>query len=61
MQCLQPYGQADLSFSEMKRLYLKKIKKAYAHRQRKNKEELERVHERNFENSMNFPRKFRFG
>ena len=41
----------DLSFIEMRRLYSIKFKKAYTHRQRKNKEELERVHKRNFESS----------
>ena len=51
----------DLSFSEIRRLYSIKPKIAYGHRQRKNKEELERVHERNFENSKNFPRNFLFG
>ena len=51
----------DLSFSEIRRLYSIKFKISYAHRQRKNKEELERVHERNFENSKNFPRNFLFG
>ena len=40
----------DLSFSKMERVYSMKFKKAYAHRQRTNKEELERVHERNLEN-----------
>ena len=48
----------DLSFSEMRKLYSIKFKKAYAHRQRKNKEE--RVHQRNFESSRNFPRNSQF-
>ena len=30
----------------------------YEHRHKKHKEELKRVHERNFENSRNFPRNF---
>ena len=50
----------DLSFSEMRRLYSIEFKKAKAHRDRKLKKELERVHERNFENSRNFPRNFQF-
>ena len=48
----------DLSFSKMERVYSIKLKKAYAHRQRTNKEKLERVHERNLENFQNFPRIF---
>ena len=38
----------DFSFSEMRRLYLIKFKQVYAHRQRKNKDEFEKLHERNF-------------
>ena len=41
----------DLSFSEMIRFYSPKPKKACNHRQRKNREELERVREKNFKNS----------
>lgn len=44
--------KVDLSFSETKQLYSIKFKNVHAHRQRKNKKELERVHERNI------PRKF---
>ena len=43
-----------LSFSEMKRLYSIKFKKA-------KKEEFERVYEKKFQNSRNFPRNFEFG
>ena len=50
----------DLSFNEMRRLYSIKFRKAYAHRQRTNKEELERVRERKFKNSRSFPRNFQF-
>ena len=50
----------DLSFIEMRRLYSIKLKKAKTHRDRKLKKELERVHERNFENFRNFPRNFQF-
>ena len=42
----------DLSFSEMRRLYSVKLKRAYTSRKRKNKGELERVNDRNFPNSM---------
>ena len=49
---------ADLNFSEMRRLYSIKLKKASAHRQKtKRKKELKRIHERNFENSGNIKRK----
>ena len=51
----------DLSSNEMRTLFSIKFKKAYPHRQRKNKEGLEKVHERNFENSRNLPKKFQFG
>ena len=40
----------DFSFSEMGRLF-KIINVLHVHTQRKNQEELERVHESNFENS----------
>ena len=51
----------DLSFSEIRRVYSIKFKKAYTQRQRKNEEELERGHIKIFENSRNFPRNFQFG
>ena len=35
----------------VKSFYLKKFKEAYTHKGRKSKEEMERVHERNFQNS----------
>ena len=38
-----------------------KFKKFKTHRQRKHREELKRVHERNFENSRNFLKNFQFG
>ena len=38
-----------------------KLKKVWTHRQRKHKEELKIVHERNFENSKNFPGTFNLG
>ena len=57
----QKKSNVDLSFSEMRRLYSIKFKKAYTYRQRKKKEEMGRVHERNFENSIKFPSNFQFG
>ena len=51
----------DLSFSEMRSFYSMKCKETYTHRQRKNIEELEGVHERNFENSKNLLSTFRLG
>ena len=41
----------DLSCSELRRLYSTKIKKVYTHKQRKNEEDMEGAHERNFQNS----------
>ena len=40
LQCLQPQGQ----------VLLEKFINGFAHGERKNQDELERVHERNFEN-----------
>ena len=54
-------SNVNLSFSEMRRLYSIKFKKAFAYRQRKNKEDMERVHERNFKNCIKFPSNFQFG
>ena len=51
----------DLSFCVMRRLYSWKFKKGYAYRQRKNRKELKGAHKRNFENSRNFTRDFKFG
>ena len=44
-------SHSNLSFSEMRRFYSAKSKNAYNNRQIKNKKWLERVNERNFENS----------
>ena len=50
----------DLSFSEMRKLYWIKFKKSITHRQRKHKEELEKINRRNSENFRNLSRNFQF-
>ena len=52
----------DFNFGEMrkKQNYSTKFKRAYTHRPRNNNKELEKVHERNFENFRNFQRIFEF-
>lgn len=41
----------DVSFREIGKLYSMKFKRVYSHRHRKNKEQLQRIHESIFENS----------
>ena len=51
----------DLDFSEMRKIYsIKPKKNINTYTKKKYKKELERVHERNFENSRNFLRKGTF-
>ena len=50
-----------MGLCEMRRLARIKLKWVLPHRQRNQKEELGRVHERNFQNSRKFPRNFQFG